>query len=93
MESSPLDEGDWISVNACVDCGDGKTCPACRAIPFAQRVNRPFAKGRRKVKKASDASKRDPTTILNDLGEELLKHGFEADGAESMYCGFTGPTY
>lgn len=34
--------------------------------------------------------KKDPATILYDLGKELEKNGFEADGTEIMYCGFTG---
>lgn len=30
------------------------------------------------------------TTILNDLCQELTKHGFDPTGSETMYCGFTG---
>lgn len=30
------------------------------------------------------------TTILEDLCEELTKHGFDSTGAETMYSGFTG---
>lgn len=30
------------------------------------------------------------TTILDDLCEELTKHGFDSTGGETMYCGFTG---
>lgn len=30
------------------------------------------------------------TTILNELCEELTKHGFDSSGGETMYCGFTG---
>jgi len=30
------------------------------------------------------------TTILNDLCDELTKHGFDSTGGETMYCGFTG---
>lgn len=30
------------------------------------------------------------TTILNELCEELTKHGFDSTGGETMYCGFTG---
>lgn len=35
-------------------------------------------------------TRKDPTNILNDLGEELTKHGFSSSGCETMYCGFTG---
>jgi DNA-directed RNA polymerase II subunit RPB2 len=30
------------------------------------------------------------TTILDELCEELTKHGFDSTGGETMYCGFTG---
>lgn len=30
------------------------------------------------------------TTLLNNLCEELTKHGFDSTGAETMYSGFTG---
>lgn len=30
------------------------------------------------------------TTLLNELCEELIKHGFDSTGSETMYSGFTG---
>lgn len=30
------------------------------------------------------------STILNELCDELTKHGFDSTGGETMYCGFTG---
>lgn len=49
-----------------------------------------FRKGDPFMESSPLCGKGDPTTILDDLGEELSKRGFESDGTESMYCGFTG---